>query len=71
MTANNLALVMAPNMMHLNKGTEKMNSGEEKLLHVHTCIIELFIKNWELVGMVDSALRQQVVCFFFFFLCVE
>uniref|UniRef100_A0A2C9LE60 Rho-GAP domain-containing protein n=1 Tax=Biomphalaria glabrata TaxID=6526 RepID=A0A2C9LE60_BIOGL len=60
MTANNLALVMAPNMMHSNKGTQKMSSSEEKLLHTQTCIVELLIKNWEQIGMVSGSLQHQV-----------
>ncbi|BFZ07015.1 hypothetical protein BsWGS_10054 [Bradybaena similaris] len=60
MTSNNLAVVMAPNLVHLNKAKEKVNSGEEKLLHIHTSIIQLLITNWHLVGMVSGAQRQQL-----------
>ncbi|CAL1536257.1 unnamed protein product, partial [Lymnaea stagnalis] len=60
MTANNLALVLAPNLMHNNKGGQKMSSTEEKLLHIQTCIVELLIKNWELIGLVSPSLQQQV-----------
>lgn len=60
MTANNLALVMAPNLMHNNKGGEKMSSAEEKLLHIQACIVEVLIKHWDLVGMVSAGLQQQV-----------
>lgn len=62
MTSNNLAVVMAPNLVHLNKAKEKVNSGEEKLLHIHTSIIQLLITNWHLVGVVSGAQRQQVQC---------
>ncbi|KAK6997916.1 rho GTPase-activating protein 11A [Biomphalaria glabrata] len=60
MTANNLALIMAPNIMHNNKGTLKMSSSEEKLLHIQTYIVELLIKNWDQIGIVTSSLQHQM-----------
>ncbi|XP_005095441.1 uncharacterized protein LOC101862256 isoform X2 [Aplysia californica] len=62
MTANNLAVVMAPNLMHGNKGgqMQKMNAAEEKLLNIKTCIVELLIRNCDQVGMVEVGFQNQL-----------
>ena len=39
MDKTNLALVLAPNIMHVNSKTETMKSCEEKLLQVHTQLV--------------------------------
>lgn len=59
MDAANLAVVLAPNIMHVNSKSEKMNSTEEKLLQIQTAIVELLIKDAEKVGMVSSSLYQR------------
>ncbi|XP_046564919.1 rho GTPase-activating protein 11A-like [Haliotis rubra] len=59
MDAANLAVVLAPNIMHVNSKSEKMNSTEEKLLQIQTAIVELLIKEAEKVGMVSSSLYQR------------
>ncbi|GFO32300.1 rho GTPase-activating protein 11a [Plakobranchus ocellatus] len=62
MTYNNLALVVAPNLMGGAgwKTGQKMGAAEEKILSTQTSIIELLIRQWDQVGMVVSSLRQQL-----------
>ncbi|RUS86534.1 hypothetical protein EGW08_005673 [Elysia chlorotica] len=63
MTCNNLALVVAPNLMGGGAGWktgQKMTQAEEKVLHAQTCIVELLIRHWDQVAMVPGPLRQQL-----------
>ena len=59
MDAANLAVVMAPNLMHVNSKSEKMNSTEEKLLQIQTSIVELLVKNAHAIGMISESLYQR------------
>ncbi|XP_041351525.1 uncharacterized protein LOC121370398 [Gigantopelta aegis] len=59
MDAANLAVVMAPNLMHVNSKSEKMNSTEEKLLQIQTSIVELLVKNADCIGMISESLYQR------------
>ncbi|OWF55189.1 uncharacterized protein LOC110463103 isoform X2 [Mizuhopecten yessoensis] len=61
MDPTNLAVVLAPNMMHINNKSEKMNSSEEKLLQVQTSIVELLIRNAESVGMISDSLHERAL----------
>lgn len=63
MTCNNLALVIAPNLMGGGAGpknNQKMTGAEEKVLHIQTCIVEFLIKHWEHVAVVPAPLRHQL-----------
>ena len=63
MTCNNLALVIAPNVMGSSAGWktgQKMTVAEERVLHAQTCIVELLIKHWDQVAVVPAPLKQQV-----------
>ncbi|XP_062601374.1 rho GTPase-activating protein 11A-like isoform X2 [Saccostrea cucullata] len=59
MDATNLAVVLAPNIMHLNNKTEKMNSSEEKLLQVQTAIVEVLIRSASMIGMVSPEVYEK------------
>ncbi|XP_050406492.1 rho GTPase-activating protein 11A isoform X2 [Patella vulgata] len=59
MDVANLAVVLAPNIMHVNSKSEKMNSTEEKLIQIQTAIVELLIKNAECVGLVSDDLYSR------------
>ncbi|XP_061172626.1 rho GTPase-activating protein 11A-like [Saccostrea echinata] len=59
MDAPNLAVVLAPNIMHLNNKTEKMNSSEEKLLQVQTAIVEVLIRSASMIGMVSPEVYEK------------
>lgn len=59
MDAGNLAVVLAPNIMHVNNKTEKMNSSEEKLLQVQTAVVELLIRNAEDIAYVCDSLCER------------
>ncbi|KAK3093419.1 hypothetical protein FSP39_015445 [Pinctada imbricata] len=59
MDAGNLAVVLAPNLMHVNNKSEKMNSSEKKLLQVQTSVVELLICNAASVGMVSKELCEK------------
>ncbi|XP_033733741.1 uncharacterized protein LOC117322904 isoform X2 [Pecten maximus] len=61
MDPTNLAVVLAPNMMHINNKSEKMNSSEEKLLQVQTSVVELLIRNAESVGMISDSLHERAL----------
>lgn len=61
MDATNLAVVLAPNMMHMNNKSEKMNSSEEKLLQVQTSVVELLIRNADSVGMISNSLYERAL----------
>ncbi|XP_064603066.1 uncharacterized protein LOC135468632 [Liolophura sinensis] len=61
MDATNLAVVLGPNIMHVNTNrTEKMNSSEEKLLQTQTAIVEFLIRNAEKIGIVSTSLVDRV-----------
>lgn len=61
MDATNLAVVLGPNVMHVNTNrTEKMNSSEEKLLQTQTAIVEFLIRNAEKIGIVSTSLVDRV-----------
>nr|KAG5693919.1 hypothetical protein BaRGS_008188 [Batillaria attramentaria] len=57
MDVGNLAVVLAPNIMHVN--SQKMNSTEEKLLQLQTAIVELLIHNADRLGVVSESLSQR------------
>ncbi|XP_070181705.1 uncharacterized protein [Littorina saxatilis] len=59
MDAGNLAVVLAPNIMHVNSRSQKMNSTEEKLLQIQTAIVELLIRNAERIGLVSNSLAER------------
>ncbi|KAK6183370.1 hypothetical protein SNE40_010868 [Patella caerulea] len=59
MDVANLSVVLAPNIMHVNSKSEKMNSTEEKLIQIQTAIVELLIKNAECVGLVSDDLYSR------------
>lgn len=59
MDPTNLAVVLAPNIMHINSKSEKMNASEEKLLQWQTGIVELLIHSADSVGMVSDSLYER------------
>ncbi|ESO84455.1 hypothetical protein LOTGIDRAFT_236248 [Lottia gigantea] len=59
MDVGNLAVVLAPNIMHVNSKSEKMNSTEEKLIQIQTAVVELLIKNADCVGLVSDDLYER------------
>nr|KAG5692522.1 hypothetical protein BaRGS_018727 [Batillaria attramentaria] len=59
MDVGNLAVVLAPNIMHVNSRSQKMNSTEEKLLQLQTAIVELLIHNADRLGVVSESLSQR------------
>ncbi|XP_060077126.1 uncharacterized protein LOC132556708 [Ylistrum balloti] len=61
MDPTNLAVVLAPNMMHINNKSEKMNSSEEKLLQVQTSVVELLIRSADSVGMISDSLQERAL----------
>lgn len=61
MDPTNLAVVLAPNMMHINNKSEKMNSSEEKLLQVQTSVVELLIRSADSVGMISDSLHERAL----------
>ncbi|XP_060585598.1 rho GTPase-activating protein gacU-like isoform X2 [Ruditapes philippinarum] len=59
MDSTNLAVVIAPNIMHVNSKTETMKSCEERLLQVQTSVVELLIEHAEEVGMIDEQMAEK------------
>ncbi|XP_045176312.2 uncharacterized protein LOC123536882 [Mercenaria mercenaria] len=59
MDSTNLAVVIAPNIMHVNSKTETMKSCEEKLLQVQTSVVELLIQHAEELGMIDEEMAEK------------
>ncbi|WAR20522.1 RHGBA-like protein [Mya arenaria] len=59
MDSTNLAVVLAPNLMHMNSKSETMKSSEEKLLQVQTAIVELLIKQANLVCLVEDEMIEK------------
>ncbi|KAL4237260.1 Rho GTPase-activating protein 6 [Mactra antiquata] len=59
MDSTNLAVVLAPNIMHVNCKSETMKSCEEKLLQVQTSVVEMLIQHAEDVGMVDDDIAEK------------
>ncbi|KAL3872985.1 hypothetical protein ACJMK2_036150 [Sinanodonta woodiana] len=55
----NLSVVLAPNLLHINNKSEKMNSNEEKLLQVQTSLVEFLIKNADDVGTISENLAER------------
>lgn len=59
MDSTNLAVVIAPNIMHVNSKSETMKSCEEKLLQVQTSVVELLIKHAEELAMIDEEMAEK------------
>ena len=59
MDAPNLAVVLAPNIMHMNNKSEKMNSSEEKVLQLQTSVVELLVRHADDVGLVSNDLVER------------
>ncbi|XP_076464464.1 uncharacterized protein LOC143296429 [Babylonia areolata] len=61
MDVGNLAVVLAPNIMHVNSRSQKMNATEEKLLQIQTAIVGMLIRKAESIGVVSDGLHQRTV----------
>ncbi|KAL8622847.1 hypothetical protein ACOMHN_026968 [Nucella lapillus] len=59
MDVRNLAVVLAPNIMHVNSRSQKMNAAEEKLIQIQTAIVGLLIRNASGIGVVSESLCQR------------
>lgn len=70
MDVPNLAVCLAPNLLHTNSHNDKVNSNESKvskLLQIQTSIVQYLITNAECIGMVSASLYERttlmVSCF--------
>lgn len=45
MDSSNLAVILAPNLLHFGDGTEKMNANTEKRIRLQTTTVHCFIEN--------------------------
>ena len=59
MDVPNLAVCLAPNLLHTNSRNDKMNSNESKLLQIQTSIVQYLITNAESIGMVSDSLYER------------
>eukprot|EP00106_Octopus_bimaculoides_P008778 XP_014776220.1 PREDICTED: uncharacterized protein LOC106873387 [Octopus bimaculoides] len=59
MTARNLALIMAPSIMHNCPKGNKMSGQEEKWLPLKTSLLEMLINEHENIGLVSIELCDQ------------
>ena len=46
----NLAVCLAPNILHANSKSDKMNTSESKLLQIQTSIVQLLINSADRIG---------------------
>lgn len=45
MDSSNLAVIMAPNLLHFGDGTEKMNANTERRIKLQAAVVHRFIEN--------------------------
>lgn len=45
MDSSNLAVILAPNLLHFGDGTEKMNASTERRIKLQASVVHRFIEN--------------------------
>ena len=50
----NLAVCLAPNLLHTNSKTDKMNSAETRLVQMQTSIVQILITNADKIGKLEN-----------------
>lgn len=45
MDGSNLAVILAPNLLHFGDGSEKMNGSTEKRIKLQATVVHRFIEN--------------------------
>ncbi|CAH1792956.1 unnamed protein product [Owenia fusiformis] len=64
MDVANLAVVLAPNIMHTGNKSEKMNSTDHKLIQIQTAIVEYMINIADQIGCVSKSLCERTEMWF-------
>lgn len=59
MDVANLAVCLAPNILHNNAKSDKMNSTESKLLQTQKSIVQLLMTHSDHIGMVSNSLFER------------
>uniref|UniRef100_H3DJ94 Rho GTPase activating protein 11A n=1 Tax=Tetraodon nigroviridis TaxID=99883 RepID=H3DJ94_TETNG len=60
MDSSNLAVILAPNLLHFGDGTEKMNANTEKRIKLQTTVVHCFIENASRFGVLPRFLQDKV-----------
>ena len=61
MDVPNLAVCLAPNILHSNSSrNDKMNVTESRLLQIQTSIVQYLITNADTIGMVSDSLYERI-----------
>ncbi|KAM6968505.1 rho GTPase-activating protein 11A isoform 1-T1 [Tautogolabrus adspersus] len=60
MDSSNLSVILAPNLLHFGDATEKMNTNTEKRLKLQAAIVQCFIENAHIFGVLPLLLQEKV-----------
>lgn len=62
MDSSNLSVILAPNLLHVGDGAEKMNANTEKRLKLQAAIVHCFIENAHNFGTTRDTLLVAHLC---------
>ncbi|XP_011614914.2 rho GTPase-activating protein 11A isoform X1 [Takifugu rubripes] len=60
MDSSNLAVILAPNLLHFGDGTEKMNASTERRIKLQATVVHRFIENASSFGVLPQFLQGKV-----------
>lgn len=60
MDSSNLAVMLAPNLLHSGDGTDKMNANTEKRLKLQAAVVHCLIESAQNFGVLPQSLQEKV-----------